>query len=93
MLFDVMFEEGLVIFVSNEGKCCVVLTNFVNFRAISNATSLKKLAILTLRNDVMGKMSRTKLASGGSFELFLDSVGTDMAKCLSSKLRSHVEKR
>ena len=45
-----MFENGLVIFVRNEGTICVILAHFISCRAIGNATSLKfeNLAILTL---------------------------------------------
>ena len=40
-LFNVIFEEDLVIFVSNEEERCVILANFINCRAISNAVSFK----------------------------------------------------
>ena len=30
MPLNFTFEEGLVIFVKNEGKCCVILANFIN---------------------------------------------------------------
>ena len=40
MLFYVIFEEGFVIFVRYEGKCCAALANFIDYRA-------KNLVILT----------------------------------------------
>ena len=32
LLFNDIFEEGFVIFARNEGNCCVVLENFINYR-------------------------------------------------------------
>ena len=57
MLFNDMSEEGLVIFVRNEGKCCVILAKFINCRAISAAVRLKNLVILNLWNGEMRKIS------------------------------------
>ena len=74
MLFNAIFEEDLVIFVRNEGKCCTILANFMNCTIISNAVGLKNLVILTLKNDKMRKILRTKLAPVGSLELFLNSA-------------------
>ena len=48
MFFSVSFELGLVILLSNEGKCSVISANFINYITISNTVSLKYLFILTL---------------------------------------------
>ena len=65
-----------MIFVRYDGKCCVILANFINCRAISNAVMLKNFVILTLRNDKLRKISRTKLVSGGSLEFFWTACST-----------------
>ena len=55
MLFTVLFEKVLVTFVRNEEKCCVILVNFINCRAISNEVSLRINVILTLEDDEIRK--------------------------------------
>ena len=71
VLPNVRFEIGLIISVRIEGKCCIILTTVMNFRAI-NRTAYFKNFIWTSSDDKVRKISRTKSESGGR----LNSVRT-----------------
>ena len=42
VLFNVIFEEGLVIFVKSEGKRCVRLANFMNLERKKQSSEVEK---------------------------------------------------